>query len=99
MFGVVEILIINYGKDYLMKKSTLAVSALLASLSAAIIAPAVYAEDAAPAPSAAPTTATQAPACDPKDPSCKPDAATTTEGSTPAPAPSADAAPATGSDS
>lgn len=76
-----------------MKKSTLAVAALVTSLSAAIIAPAVYAEDAAPTTSTTTTTTTTpAPACDPKDPTCKPDAATT-DGST------APEAPATGSDS
>lgn len=72
-----------------MKISTLAVAALVTSLSAAIIAPAAYAEDAAP------TTTTPAPACDPKDPKCKPDA--TTDGTA---APSTEgSAPATGSDS
>lgn len=73
-----------------MKTSTLAVAALVTSLSAAMIAPAVYAEDAAPA------ATTTAPACDPKDPQCKPDA--TTDGAA-APATDSTEAPATGSDS
>lgn len=74
-----------------MKISTLAVAAVVTSLTAAIITPAVYAEDAAPT-----TTTAPAPACDPKDPKCKPDA--TTDG-TAAPATDSTDAPATGSDS
>ena len=60
-----------------MKISKLAVLALVTSLSAAIIAPAVYADDADDAPAAATTTKTPAQACDPKDKNCTPAPATT----------------------
>lgn len=62
----------NFGKDYLMKKTTLAVT-LLTTLSAALILPAAYAED---------TTTASAPAqnCKAGDPNCKSEPAAPTEG-------------------